>query len=258
MFVLFYFIQNFFNYLLAAFNETCEFYVDIGRTIAKTSDCKFNFYEFIQCLNDLLDEMYGHGKEPDVVVVEKPLVLYENKYVDKYNNLQPKVLELQPKVLELQPKVLELQPKVLELQPKVLQKGCFIIEMTPIGNVIMQYDMDKEAFVYYSDNMIPFRYLETVARKYVCTYNCKELYVERHEVVHKDEEEKKPVKTKDLIQLKRNATKPVVSKVEVKMNRYSNLGRFSNFNMLQKVERHVTDKKRLLRFSDFKRQSVVS
>ena len=87
------------------------------------------------------------------------------------------------------------------------------------------------------------------------------MYIERHEIVNKDEvnpEEKKLVKTKDLIQLKRNAVKPVVSKLEVKMNRYINLGRFSNFNMLQKVERHVTDKKRLLTFSDFKRQSVVS
>ena len=227
--------------MLCAFHESCNYYRDIGLTIAKTSD--FNFYEFVQCLNCLLDEMYGHGKgqEEDVVVVEKPVILYENKYVDKYNNLLPKVLALQKVDANL--------------------KGCFIIEMTPIGNVIMQYDLDKEAFVYYSDNMIPFRYLETVARKYVCTYNCKELYIERHEIVNKDEvnpEEKKLVKTKDLIQLKRNAVKPVVSKVEVKMNRYSNLGRFSNFNMLQKVERHVTDKKRLLTFSDFKRQSVVS
>jgi hypothetical protein len=252
MFVLFYFIQNFFNYLLNALYESGEFYRDIGRTIRETSGCQTSvcqtsvyqtfvcqttFYEFIQSLNDLLDEMYGHGKEPDVVVVEKPLILYENKYVDKYNNLEVDKLA----------------------QP--FFKGCFIIEKTPIGNVIMQYDVDKEAFVYYSDNMIPFRYLETVARKYVCTYNCKELYIERHEIVNKDEvnpEEKKPVKTKDLIQLKRNAAKPVINKVEVKMNRYSNLGRFSNFNMLQKVERHVTDKKRLLTFSDFKRQSVVS
>ena len=236
--------------MLRAFHESCNYYRDIGLTIAKTSDFKFNFYEFIQCLNCLLDEMYGHGKGPeeqeDVVVVEKLVVLYENKYMDKYNNLQPKVLALQPKVLALQPKVLV----------DANLKGCFIIERTPIGNVIMQYDVNKEAFVYYSDNMIPFRYLETVARKYVCTYNCKELYIERHEIVHKDEEEKKPVKTKDLIQLKRNAAKPIVSKVEVKMNRYSNLGRFSNFNMLQKVERHVTDKKRLLTFSDFKRQSL--
>jgi len=243
MFVLFYFIQYFFNYFFHAFDKTCEFYRDIGQTIEQTSVyqtsvCHFDFYEFIQCLNGLLDEMYGYGKEPekqeDPVL---PVVLYENKYVDKYNNLQ--------------------LPKV---QEQHLVKGCFIIEMTPIGNVIMQYDMDKEAFVYYSDNMVPFRYLETVARKYVCTYNCKELYIERHEIiVHKDEEEKKPVvKTKDLIQLKRNAPKPVVSKVEVKMNRYSNLGRFSNFNMLQKVDRHVTDKKRLLTISDFKRQSVVS
>lgn len=234
MFVLFYFIQN-------LIYESGEFYRDIGRTIAETI-CYFRVYEFMQWLNDLLDEMYGHGKGPDVdvVVVAKPAILYENKYVDKYNNL-------------------EANKTSLLAQP--FFKGRFIIEKTPIGNVIMQYDVDKEAFVYYSDNMIPFRYLETVARKYVCTYNCKELYVERQEIVNKDEtkpEEKKPVKTKDLIQLKRNAPKPVVSKVEVKMNRYSNLGRFSNFNILQKVERHVTDKKRLLTFSDFKRQSVVS
>ena len=224
MFVLFYFIQNFLNYLFGVFHESSEFYRDIGRTIAKTSD--YDFYKFIRCVNCAFYEMYGLEEDPELD--QLPVVLYENKYVDKYNNL------------------------TIQLLPKPLVKGCFIIEMTPIGNVIMQYDVNKEAFVYYSDNMIPFRYLETVARKYVCTYNCKELYVERHEVVHKDEEEKKPVKTKDLIQLKRNATKPAVSKVEVKMNRYSNLGRFSNFNMLQKVERHVTDKKRLLTFSDFK------
>jgi hypothetical protein len=188
--------------------------------------------------------MYGYSQEEELdrVVV----VPYENKYVDKYNNLPP--ME-QPLVVG--------QPLVME-QPLVMGqslKGCFIIEMTPIGNVIMQYDAEKEAFVYYSDNMIPFRYLETVARKYVCTYNCKELYIERRIVEAQEVKMNKPVKTKDLIQSKRNATKP---KIEVEMNRYSNLGRFSNFNMLQKVERHVTDKKRLLTFSDFKRQTVIS
>lgn len=239
MFVLFYLIQSCFNYFFRAFNETSEFYRDIGRVVKTTY---FDVCEFIQCLDCLLDEMYGHGKGLEQNPELLPLVLYENKYLDKYNNLQ----------------LLDKTSFNKTSFDKTTFSHRFIIEKTPIGNVIMQYDLNKEAFVYYSDNMIPFRYLETVARKYVCTYNCKELYVERHEILHKDEEEKKPVKTKDLIQLKRNATKPVVSKVEVKMNRYSNLGRFSNFNMLQKVERHVTDKKRLLTFSDFKRQSVVS
>jgi len=216
MFVLFYFIQNLFNYLVGAF-----YMYDSSK-----------FFRFIQCLNCVLDEMYGHPQEKEK---EKPLVLYENKYLDKYNNLP-----------------------LLEKVDKTRFSHQFIIEMTPIGNVIMQYDAEKEGFVYYSDNMIPFRYLETVARKYVCVYGCKELYIERRIVDTHEEEVKKPVKTKDLIQLKRNATKPDVPKIEVEMNRYSNLGRFSNFNMLQKVERHVTDKKRLLTFSEFKRQSVIS
>jgi hypothetical protein len=44
--------------------------------------------------------------------------------------------------------------------------------------------------------------------------------------------------------------------IEVKMNRYSNAGRFSNFNMLIPIAKHITDKKRLMRFSDFKKLNV--
>ena len=51
-----------------------------------------------------------------------------------------------------------------------------IEETTPAGSVIMVYNKDEEQFEYYSDREIPYRFLEVVARKYVLTYNCKELY----------------------------------------------------------------------------------
>ena len=39
-------------------------------------------------------------------------------------------------------------------------------------------EKDTEQFDYYSNNVIPYRYLEVVARKYVLTYNCLELYID--------------------------------------------------------------------------------
>jgi hypothetical protein len=56
--------------------------------------------------------------------------------------------------------------------------NCFIFEKTPLGNVIMLYNAKRETFEYYSDNSIPYRYLESACRKYVITFHCKPLYVD--------------------------------------------------------------------------------
>ena len=50
-------------------------------------------------------------------------------------------------------------------------QGCYIIEKTPQGNVLMIYDKDRESFKYYSDSTIPYRYLEVVGRKYFKFFN---------------------------------------------------------------------------------------
>jgi len=57
-------------------------------------------------------------------------------------------------------------------------KNNFIMEKTPLGNVIMYWNNSRESFEFYSDNTIPYRYLETVGRKYVKTFNCKSIYVD--------------------------------------------------------------------------------
>ena len=60
-------------------------------------------------------------------------------------------------------------------------ENCYIMEQTPLGNVMMIYDKSKEAFKYYSDNTIPYRYLESVARKYVKQFNCRPIFVDMEE-----------------------------------------------------------------------------
>jgi len=60
-------------------------------------------------------------------------------------------------------------------------KNCFIIENTPLGNVLMIYDTERNTFRYYSDNNIPYRYLETAARKYVKQFACRPIYIDMEE-----------------------------------------------------------------------------
>jgi len=83
---------------------------------------------------------------------------YENKYYDRFEQLECEDLE--------------------EDTVKGMKNNA-LYETTPKGKVIMYYDFEKESFVYYCDTKdIPYLYLETVARKYALTYNCKKIVVD--------------------------------------------------------------------------------
>ena len=64
-------------------------------------------------------------------------------------------------------------------------KNSIVVEHTPLGNVAMYYDNKREAFVYYSDSVMPYRYLEVVARKYVITFHCKRVFVNMEDEINK-------------------------------------------------------------------------
>jgi hypothetical protein len=66
--------------------------------------------------------------------------------------------------------------------------NSFVIEYTPLGNVIMRYNNEKGSFEYYSNNSIPYRYLEPIGRKYVTTYFCKPLFIDLEEELKRAEE----------------------------------------------------------------------
>ena len=72
----------------------------------------------------------------------------------------------------------------------------YIIEMTPLGNVYMRYNNDKKSFEYFSNNTIPYRYLEPVGRKYVMTYFCKPLFIDIEEELKKAQQKKDEEKAK--------------------------------------------------------------
>ena len=67
-------------------------------------------------------------------------------------------------------------------------KNCYVIEKTPIGNVLMIYEKDRESFKYYSDCNIPYRYLEVIGRKYVKLFGCRPIFVDMEEELRLFEE----------------------------------------------------------------------
>ena len=231
----------------------------------------------------------------------------------KINNL--KLFELQNNKIDEETIKKQAREFVIDEQLKKF-KNCFIIESTPLGSVLMFYNHNKLAFEYYSDLTIPYRFLETVARKYVLTYKYRPLYIDMEEELkeyerklkeqqdavkekedmrlndtnesneeHKDEKSNKknvfakfksynkeagtgrvntaPVTKNNipqnmmstkLIDTKKNGNgKPEKMLLKERSNRYSYQGKFSNFNILQKIDKKKVNKKLSITFADFKK-----
>ena len=164
----------------------------------------------------------------------------------------------------------------------------YILESTPLGNVFMRYNNQKKSFEYYSNNTVPYRYLETIGRKYVMTFRCKALFVDLE-----DELKKASTKASTKEQIKDNGVKPRFKSYnnELKMdktmmrsarpglppqikanlpnvnssnngeiqllkenaNRYTWISRLTDFPMLKKVDRKTVDKNYAMSFADFKK-----
>ena len=66
--------------------------------------------------------------------------------------------------------------------PYFPDETAYVFELTPRGCVIMRYISEHKRFEYWADaSLIPFDILETVARKYVTIYRCRDAYIEREE-----------------------------------------------------------------------------
>jgi hypothetical protein len=170
----------------------------------------------------------------------------------------------------------------------------YVLEHTPLGNIYMRYNSAKGSFEYFSNNTIPYRYLEPVCRKYVMTYWCKPLFIDVEDELKKAEikyDEKKALnnetkkektakdymvklksynkETKETMMNPRNNVLPshmranlvnVNQKTEKQLvkenaNRYTWEGRLTNFSPLKKIDKKVVDKNLTLTYADFKKMS---
>jgi hypothetical protein len=61
----------------------------------------------------------------------------------------------------------------------------YVMETTPDGLVILRYNKKDEGFEYWADKAIAYKYLETVARKYVTIFSCGGIYINRGALLRK-------------------------------------------------------------------------
>lgn len=226
--------------------------------------------------------------------------LIQMKIDEMLNHLKETENESQKELEELKNMNISLEHFQEEAHVFVLNKKLtsfmnnYIIENTPLGNVFMRYNNDKGSFEYFSNNTIPYRYLEPVGRRYVMTYHCKPLFVDLDEELKKSEEKMKAEQAsknenenknpntvfakfrkynKDVAPEKysKNRAPEVPLHMKVNLpnvnnnnekkvlkehaNRYTYEGRLSNFSILKKIDRKVVDKKYAMTFADFKRMN---
>ena len=75
-----------------------------------------------------------------------------------------------------------------------VKENNYVMGNTPDGNVIMSWNNYKESCQDLGVSCIKFDYLETIARKYVKSYYCKNIYICRKKELEK---QKQKIKEKD-------------------------------------------------------------
>ena len=144
-------------------------------------------------------------------------------------------------------------------------KSNIIFENTPNGYIIMFYDLQKRAFIYYTNDSIPYTILNCVAAKYVTQFYCIDFFIDskikyisqiQKNIEEKEEEkEKEKEKEKDKEKdkenknyitngpflKKKNKTSKIkeinkeTEKKELNFNKFIYKGKTYDFSILQKI-----------------------
>ena len=143
----------------------------------------------------------------------------------------------------------------------------YVCESTPDGLVFLKYNERDEGFNWWSDNQnTAYKYLETVARKYVKVYHCTNLYIDRKKELQKqiDREKEKKEKEKMESEDKKEGAedsdedlfvkfkpsekikpKKDKNKASVRGNKYKYYGKISDFKMIKKIIKKKESKKKI-------------
>ena len=131
-----------------------------------------------------------------------------------------------------------------ESEDLVSLKDNFIEEKSPRGIIYMAYDNSIDSYIYYSKTKdIPYKYLETVARKYVIDNKCLNIYVD-----YKEEYIQGLNKYKQMLQERKELLENKIKEKEQKQdednveNKKKNIfANFKSYNKQDKSTKNNTD-----------------
>ena len=165
----------------------------------------------------------------------------------------------------------ELESRDLTDDDKEKIKSTEIDETTPIGLVKMRYSLDDEAFIYYADQDISYKYLEVVSRLLVNKLGIKSIYIDYFKELIKardiykekygdknNDKNEKSVKN-SIYAISNNRKLPENTKHYIspeKSNKYIKKGKLRDLieeNKIKEREENKNKKVQEISFKDFKR-----
>ena len=153
------------------------FLMMISAVFAVYPDVKkhINFYNLIMAITCFFTESTPRLENSEISEDEnkstEPSTPYESKYINKFRSLAE-----------------------IEVDMERI-KYTMVMDYTPYGNVIMMYNEDKDAFTYYTDHSMPYRFLEAVAQKFAILCNAKKLVIDTEQEIEKLKEINKTSET---------------------------------------------------------------
>ena len=166
-----------------------------------------------------------------------------------------------------------------ESEEEKLWKHRILFQSTPQGNVVMFYDLYKQAFTYFSDMQVTYKWLNLCAMKYVRIFRCREFFQDNSELpegfknklnimileqVENEKKKKKEKKEKLNIDLNSDAflrKKPKETKEKVEnepsrfINNFRRAGNIQSYQITQKIELEKSATK-TFNYKDFKNQKI--
>lgn len=227
------------NELPKLIEDFCNGYIE-SRTnkIEEITKEIINLEKEIEEDNDVLNYVEDFDDEGDELIQENTLEERNEQRRKQIKQLQEEAIKIKIEI-ETEEGINELknesinQARLYIINKRLDKlKNCYVMEKTPIGNVLMIYEKDRESFKYYSDCNIPYRYLEVVGRKYIKLFDCRPIFVDMEEELRlfeekwdKEQELKKIKEEED----KKNAEEAAKNKqsVEVKKNVFA---KFKSYN----------------------------
>ena len=165
---------------------------DIAVKLEEIKKFEFKRYELIS----MTDEEYYDESQDELQDKYKEYVREDliTNITTEINNKKEQLSLLESKInnkQELETQSKEYANDFVITKKKENLEGCYVMEHTPLGNVLMIYDFKRDTFSYYSDSTIPYRYLEVVGRKYVKFFNCRPIFIDMEEELKLYEEKMK-------------------------------------------------------------------
>jgi hypothetical protein len=174
-------------------------------------------------------------------------------------------------------------------------KSRKLMESTPYGNIIMQYNIFNEGFVYYSDQSgIPYSVLNAMAMKYVLIFRCRDLFIDESIIPHgntspfitfiledeKNEQNKRKEANKSLTNLPHfmedspfailkdrssqnpsqcttHKPNPVIPVIEKMKNKFIYLGKIHNCDILQIIPKKKVECLNTSTYSNYKKMKIL-